>query len=68
MEPVANVDVKDEDMLGPLPAVPADDIDFYLVLAWCFIIISSLYYFCKSSLGQRLFETLKRNWREMDEE
>jgi thiol-disulfide isomerase/thioredoxin len=68
LDPVADVDVQDEDLLGPLPAAPADNVDFYLVLAWCFIIISSLYYFCKSSLGQRLFETLKRNWREMDEE
>lgn len=62
------MDVETEDLQGPLPTVPIRGVDYYLILAWIFLIACAFYYGARSSVAQRVWETIYRNWREMEEE
>uniref|UniRef100_A0A915HRZ0 Amino acid ABC transporter permease n=1 Tax=Romanomermis culicivorax TaxID=13658 RepID=A0A915HRZ0_ROMCU len=64
-----NVTISDEDKFGPLSEVLREvGTDYYLVASWYFIAFCGLYYFLTSSLAARFVDTMKRNWREMNEE
>ncbi|XP_058463486.1 thioredoxin domain-containing protein 15 [Malaya genurostris] len=53
-----------EDFKGPLPNKVERRTDYWLYIAWVFIILCSCYYFSKSVLYVQIIEMIKRNWRE----
>lgn len=62
----SNVFVTSDDFLGPLSNKVERETDYYLYLAWSFIIICSSFYFTKSRLFTQIIEMIKRNWRESE--
>uniref|UniRef100_A0A1B0CKP5 Thioredoxin domain-containing protein n=2 Tax=Lutzomyia longipalpis TaxID=7200 RepID=A0A1B0CKP5_LUTLO len=63
---VHNAYVTSEDFNGPLPSKVEYDTDYYLYLAWIFIILCATYHFTKSHLYSQIIEMIKRNWRESE--
>lgn len=53
-----------DDFKGPLLNKVEHKTDYWLYVAWIFIIICTCYYFSKSSLYAQIIEMIKRNWRE----
>lgn len=53
-----------EDFKGPLSNKVEKRTDYWLYMAWIFIIVCSCYYFSKSVYYGQMIETIKRNWRE----
>ncbi|EAT41066.1 AAEL007247-PA [Aedes aegypti] len=53
-----------EDFKGPLSNKVEKRTDYWLYVAWIFIIVCSCYYFSKSVYYGQMIETIKRNWRE----
>ncbi|XP_055626797.1 thioredoxin domain-containing protein 15 [Toxorhynchites rutilus septentrionalis] len=55
-----------DDFKGPLSNKVEKKIDYWLYVAWIFIIVCSCYYFSKSVLYVQMIEMVKRNWRESE--
>lgn len=55
-----------EDFKGPLPNKVEKKTDYWLYVAWIFIVVCSCYYFSKSVLYVQIIEMIKRNWRESE--
>uniref|UniRef100_U5EEM2 Putative thioredoxin/protein disulfide isomerase n=1 Tax=Corethrella appendiculata TaxID=1370023 RepID=U5EEM2_9DIPT len=53
-----------DDFTGPLRNKIEKETDYWLYVAWIFIIMCCCYYFTKSSLYTQIVEMVKRNWRE----
>lgn len=58
LRPNRSVDVTEEDHVGPLKNTPTVGVDYYLLLAWGFILTFTGYQFSKSSLGQRVLQAI----------
>uniref|UniRef100_A0A182PKW6 Thioredoxin domain-containing protein n=1 Tax=Anopheles epiroticus TaxID=199890 RepID=A0A182PKW6_9DIPT len=52
------------DFKGPLSNKVEHRTDYWLYVAWVFILICLSYYFSKSALYAQIVEMIKRNWRE----
>ncbi|XP_064536494.1 thioredoxin domain-containing protein 15 isoform X1 [Drosophila montana] len=52
---------------GPLVSVPTVTTDFYLILAWAFILICLANYVRQTLFWKQLVEMVQRNWRESEE-
>lgn len=52
---------------GPLPLVPTQKTDFYLILAWAFILLCLANYVRRTLFWKQLVEMVQRNWRESEE-
>ncbi|KAH8418669.1 hypothetical protein KR222_009236, partial [Zaprionus bogoriensis] len=52
---------------GPLSSVPAEKTDFYLGLAWAFILLCLANYVRRTPMWKQLVEMVQRNWRESEE-
>ena len=66
LEPVLPIELKDEDMEGPMPTKAVPEPDYYLYLAWIFTIVCALGYFGKSSYCEWIIESVRNNWREAE--
>ncbi|XP_058830277.1 thioredoxin domain-containing protein 15 isoform X2 [Topomyia yanbarensis] len=55
-----------EDFKGPLSNKVERKIDYWLYVAWIFIVLCSCYYFSKSAFYVQIIEMIKRNWRESE--
>lgn len=55
-----------DDFKGPLSNKVEKKTDYWLYVAWTFIIICSCYYFSKSAFYVQIIEMIKRNWRESE--
>ncbi|XP_052889368.1 thioredoxin domain-containing protein 15 [Anopheles moucheti] len=53
-----------DDFKGPLSNKVEFRTDYWLYVAWAFIIVCTCYYFSKSTLYAQIIEMIKRNWRE----
>ncbi|XP_050098656.1 thioredoxin domain-containing protein 15 [Anopheles aquasalis] len=53
-----------DDFKGPLSNKVEYRTDYWLYVAWAFIILCACHYFSKSSLYAQIIEMIKRNWRE----
>uniref|UniRef100_A0A182MXT5 Thioredoxin domain-containing protein n=1 Tax=Anopheles dirus TaxID=7168 RepID=A0A182MXT5_9DIPT len=53
-----------DDFKGPLSNKVEFRTDYWLYVAWAFIVVCACYYFSKSSLYAQIIEMIKRNWRE----
>ncbi|KAH8299805.1 hypothetical protein KR044_005995, partial [Drosophila immigrans] len=53
--------------IGPLLSVPDKTTDFYLGLAWIFILVCLGNYMRRTLLWKQLVEMVQRNWRESEE-
>ncbi|XP_053679151.1 thioredoxin domain-containing protein 15 [Anopheles nili] len=53
-----------DDFIGPLSNKVEYRTDYWLYIAWLFIIMCTCYYFSKSTLYAQIIEMIKRNWRE----
>uniref|UniRef100_A0A182QW70 Thioredoxin domain-containing protein n=1 Tax=Anopheles farauti TaxID=69004 RepID=A0A182QW70_9DIPT len=53
-----------DDFKGPLSNKVEYRTDYWLYVAWAFIVVCACYYFSKSSLYAQIIEMIKRNWRE----
>lgn len=53
-----------DDFKGPLSNKVEYRTDYWLYVAWAFIMVCTCYYFSKSSLYAQIIEMIKRNWRE----
>ncbi|XP_059620392.1 thioredoxin domain-containing protein 15 [Phlebotomus argentipes] len=63
---IQNAYVTSEDFNGPLPNKVEYETDYYLYLAWAFIVFCAGYYFTKSRLYSQIVEMIQRNWRESE--
>ncbi|TDG43936.1 hypothetical protein AWZ03_009633 [Drosophila navojoa] len=52
---------------GPLSSVPTKKTDFYLILAWAFILLCLGNYVRRTLFWKQLVEMVQRNWRESEE-
>ncbi|XP_052860302.1 thioredoxin domain-containing protein 15 [Anopheles cruzii] len=53
-----------DDFKGPLSNKVEYKTDYWLYVAWAFIIVCTCFYFSKSTVYAQIIETIKRNWRE----
>uniref|UniRef100_A0A182Y5Z1 Uncharacterized protein n=1 Tax=Anopheles stephensi TaxID=30069 RepID=A0A182Y5Z1_ANOST len=53
-----------DDFKGPLSNKVEYRTDYWLYVAWAFILVCTCYYFSKSTLYAQIIEMIKRNWRE----
>ncbi|XP_309959.4 thioredoxin domain-containing protein 15 [Anopheles gambiae] len=53
-----------DDFKGPLSNKVEHRTDYWLYVAWAFILVCLSYYFSKSTLYAQIVEMIKRNWRE----
>uniref|UniRef100_A0A182K047 Thioredoxin domain-containing protein n=1 Tax=Anopheles christyi TaxID=43041 RepID=A0A182K047_9DIPT len=53
-----------DDFKGPLSNKVEYRTDYWLYVAWTFILVCMSYYFSKSTLYAQIVEMIKRNWRE----
>uniref|UniRef100_A0A182WEU2 Thioredoxin domain-containing protein n=1 Tax=Anopheles minimus TaxID=112268 RepID=A0A182WEU2_9DIPT len=53
-----------DDFKGPLSNKVEYSTDYWLYVAWTFILVCTCYYFSKSTLYAQIIEMIKRNWRE----
>lgn len=58
--------ITSDDFRGPLPIIAEESPDYYLLLAWTFIIFCAGNYFSKSALCKQMIEMIQRNWRESE--
>lgn len=66
MEPYGNVTTIDADYEGPLSELPIPVTDYYLYMAWTFIIVIILSRIFVSSWCKRLIESVRNTWREAE--
>ena len=66
MEPVEPVEIMDDDREGPVPTKVKVVYDVYLYLAWGFTILVAVVGFVKSSLCDKIYETILNTWREAE--
>lgn len=55
-----------DDFKGPLSNKVEKRTDYWLYMAWIFIVVCSCYYFSKSAFYVQIIEMIKRNWRESE--
>ncbi|XP_055855547.1 thioredoxin domain-containing protein 15 [Episyrphus balteatus] len=58
--------ITSDDFRGPLPIVAEESPDYYLLLAWAFIIFCAGNYFSKSAMCKQMIEMIQRTWRESE--
>lgn len=58
--------ITSDDFKGPLPIVAEECTDYYLLLAWGFIIFCAGNYFSKTVICKQMIETIQRTWRESE--
>ncbi|GAB0095552.1 uncharacterized protein DMENIID0001_109470 [Sergentomyia squamirostris] len=68
MQPISmqHAYVTSDDFNGPLPSKVEYETDYYLYLAWAFVILCAIYYFTKSKLYTQIVEMIQRNWHESE--
>jgi hypothetical protein len=60
------MNVTTKDFEGPLSSVPKKEVDWYLYLAWIFIIGCFLHYVTKSAIWKRAIDYVRTAWREAE--
>lgn len=58
--------ITSDDFRGPLPIVAEENPDYYLLLAWGFILFCAGNYFLKTLMCKQLIEMIQRTWRESE--
>ena len=66
LDPVGAINVTSADFEGPLPNAPTQDADYLLWTAWIFLISYCCYAITRSTIWQRMVETLRNNWQEAE--
>ncbi len=66
LEPQEEPVLLDQDYEGPVPTVQVPVPDYYLYLAWAFIVVCALGYFFRSSLFMGVIDTIRRTWQEAE--
>lgn len=70
LKPSTNIVVTSEDFspTSPLKITMLEEkFDFFLWLAWSFIVVCSIYYFMRSKTFTQIVEMINRTWRESNE-
>lgn len=66
IEPIGDLQLREEDFKGPMPTELVPETDIYLHISWVFVVICMLGYFSKSSFCQNVIEAIRHNWREAE--
>jgi len=63
----ANLTHIEFDFVGPLPSKIVDKPDWLLLISWCFLLITGVYYFCRSTLATKVYVWFVTTWREAEQ-
>lgn len=64
LEPSGSIYVNSSDFGGPVPSVPSNSFDYYLVLSWIFIAACGFYFTLQSQWWKQFVELVQNTWRE----